>query len=73
MKFGTRTNLGIRQDLRVPDIHQVVSSRRLGLLKRVLDSNSEWMLGLILEQWDQPRGWAREVRKDFENVAEHEV
>jgi hypothetical protein len=66
LKYGTQTKLGVRQDLRAPDIRQVVSTRRLGLLKRVLDSNSEWMLGLIVEQWDSPRGWAREVRSDLE-------
>ena len=73
LKFGTRTNLGVRQDLRVPDIRQVVSSRRLGLLKRVLDSDSKWMLGLIVEQWDQPRGWAKEVKTDLQNLAKVET
>ena len=49
------------------------STRRLGFLKRLLDSNSEWMLGLIVKQWDSPRGWAREVRRDLENLAKLEV
>ena len=47
LKHRTRTNLGVQ----VLTIHQAVSSRRLGLLKRVLDSNSEWLLGLIVDSW----------------------
>ena len=73
LKYGTRTNLGVRQDLQAATIQQAVSSRRLGLLKRVLDSNSAWLLGLIIDQWDAPRGWAKEVRKGLGALAKLEV
>ena len=65
LQYGARTNLGVRQDLRALSIRQTVSSRRLGLLKRLLDSNPEWMLGLIIEQWNAPRGWTKEVNNYF--------
>ena len=73
LKYGTRTNLGVRQDLQAATIQQVVSSRRLGLLKRVLDSSSAWLLGFIIDQWDAPRGWTKEVRKDLGALANSEV
>ena len=72
LKYGTRTNLAVRADLPVATIHQTVSSRRLGLLKRVLDSSSAWFLGLIEDQWDAPKGWTKEVRKDLESLAKLE-
>ena len=72
-KYGIRTNLGVRQDLQALDIHHAISSRRLGLLKTVLDSNSEWLLGLIVDQWEVPRGWTKEVRNDLEALAKLEV
>ena len=50
LKHRIITNLGVRADLRIPTIHQTISSRRLGLLKRVLDSNSECVLGLMVDQ-----------------------
>ena len=65
LQYGTRTNSGVRQDLRALSLRQIVSSRRLGLLKRFIDSNSEWMLGLIIDQWNAPRGWTKEVNHDF--------
>ena len=73
LKYGTRTNLGARQDLQALDIHHTISSRRLGLLKRLLDSNSEWFLGLIVDQWDAPKGWTKEVRNDLEALEKLEV
>ena len=73
LKYGTRTNLGVRQDLRAVTAQQVVSSRRLGLLKRVLDSNAAWLLGIIIDQWDAPKGWTKEIRKDFGALAKLEV
>ena len=73
LKYGTRTNLGVRQDLQALDIHHTIYSRRLGLLKRVQDSNSEWLLGLIVDQWEAPRGWTKEVRNDLEALAKLEV
>ena len=54
-------------------LYLIYSSRRLGLLKRVLDSNSAWLLGLIVDQWDAPKGWTKEVRKDLESLAKLEV
>ena len=65
LQYGTMTNLGVRHDLRALSLRHIVSSRRLGLLKRVFDSNSEWMLGLIIEQWNAPRGWTKEVNNGF--------
>ena len=59
--------------MQVPTIHQAVSSRRLGLLKRVLDSNSEWLLGLIVDSWDFPKGWTNELRKELEWLAKLET
>ena len=41
LQHGTRTKLVVRADLKVPTIQQSISARRLGLLKRILDSNSE--------------------------------
>ena len=38
-------------------------------MKRVLDSNSEWLLGLIVASWDSPKGWTNELRKDLEWLA----
>ena len=73
LQYGTRTNLGVRQDLRAATAQQVVSSRRLGLLKRVLDSNAAWLLGVIIDQWDAPRGWTKEIRKDLGALAKLEV
>ena len=73
LKYGSRTNLGVRQDLQALNIHHAISSRRLGLLKRVLDSNSEWLLGLIVDQWEVPRGWTKEMRNDLEALAKLEV
>ena len=46
---------------------------RLGLLKRVLDSNPEWFLGLIVDSWDFPKGWTNELRKDLEWLAKLEI
>ena len=74
LKYGTRTNLGVREDIQVTTIQQTVASRRLGLLKRILDSNSAWLLGLIIDQWDATKGWTKEVRKDLESsLAKSEV
>ena len=42
-QYRTRTNLRVRADLTAPTIQQLISARRLGLLKRILDSNSAWM------------------------------
>ena len=46
-KYGTKTNVGVRADLKVPPIQQSISER-LGLLKRIFDSKSEWLLGIIV-------------------------
>ena len=73
LKYGTRTNHGVRQDLQALYIHHTISPRRLGLFKKVLDSNSEWLLGLIVDQWEAPRGWTKEVRNDLEALAKLEV
>ena len=72
-KYGTRTNLVLRADLQVTTIHQTVSSRRLGFLKLVLDSKSAWLLGFIVDQWDAPKSWTKEVRKDLQSLAKLEV
>ena len=42
-------------------------------MKRILDSNSAWLLGLIIDQWDATKGWTKEVRKDLEALAKLEV
>ena len=73
LQFGTRTNLGVRADLKVPTIQQSISARRLWLLKGILDSNSEWLLGLIVASWDQHRGWAIEVQKYLKWLARLET
>ena len=65
--------MGVRADLKVPTIQQSISARRLGLLKRILDSNSEWLLGLIVASWDQQRAWATEVQKDLKWLARLET
>ena len=59
--------------MKVPTIQQSVFVRRLGLLKGILDSNSEWLLGLIVASWDQHRGWATEVQKDLKWLARLET
>ena len=56
LKYGTRNNFGVGQDVQAATIQQVVSSRRLGLLKRALDSNSVWLLGFIIDQMHQEDG-----------------
>ena len=72
-KYGTGTNLGVKADLKVPPIQQSISERRIGLLKRILVSNSEWLLGLIEASWDQHRGWATEFQKDLKWLARLET
>ena len=39
----------------------------------MLDSSSEWLLGLIVASWDQQRGWATEVQKDLKWLARPET
>ena len=73
LQYGTRTNLGVRADLKVPTIQQSISARRLGLLKRHFDCHFEWLLGLIVASWDQYRGWAIEVQKDLKWLARLET
>ena len=38
--------------MKAPPLQQSISGRRLGLLRRFLDSNSEWLLELIVSSWD---------------------
>ena len=59
--------------MKVPTSPQSIPARRLGLLKRILDSNSEWLLGLIVVLWDQQCGWATEVQKDLKWLARLET
>ena len=73
LQYGTRTNLGVRADLKAPTIQQYISTRRLGLLKRILDSNSEWLFGLIIASWDHQRGWAIEIQKELKLCARSET
>ena len=72
-QYGTRTTLGVRADLKAPTIQQSILARRLGLLKRIIHSNSEWLLGLIVALYDQQRGWATEVQKDLNLFARLET
>ena len=73
LQYGTRINLGIRADLKVRIIQQSISAIRLGLFKRILDSNSEWLLGLIMNAWDHQRGLATEIQKDLKWLAKLEI
>ena len=68
-KYGTTTNLGVGSDLKVPPIQQAISERRLGLPKKILVSDSDWLLGLTVASWDQQRGWASEIQKDLKWLA----
>ena len=43
------------------------------MLRRNVDSNSEWLLGLIVASWDQQRGWATEVQTDLKWLARLET
>ena len=72
-QYGIGTKFGVRVDLKVPTIQQSISARRLGLLKRNLDSHSEWQPGLIIASWEQQRGWAIEIRKDLKWIARLET
>ena len=65
LKYGTRINMRVRVDLQVFPFQQAISGRRLGLFKRRLVTKSEWVLGPIIDSWDQQRGWATEVQTDF--------
>ena len=38
-----------------------------------MGSNSAWLLVLIVDQWDAPKGWTKEVRKEVESLAKLEV
>ena len=44
LNCGTITSLGVRADLAGLPLQEAITARRLGCLKRILDSKSEWCL-----------------------------
>ena len=63
---GATTDIGVIADLSVLPLQESATVRRLGLLKRMLDSKSAWLLGLIITSWDQQRRWATKINKDLQ-------
>ena len=72
LKYGTRTNLGLRQKLQAATIQQVVSSRRFVCFQEGVGQQFSLASGLH-HRPDAPRGWTKEVRKDLGALAKFEV
>ena len=66
------TNEEVRVALHLPPLEDVIMRRRLGLLHRVIRTQSEWLLGLAVATRATNRGWAVQALKGLTALHEHE-
>ena len=69
---GARTNLGVKADAKALPLDDFFTTRRLGLMKRALDSAPQCCIGLIQATDRAPRSWAKLIRADLEWLDAHE-
>ena len=63
--LAPKSDLQLRADLDVPPWQVIVATRRLGLLRRVLQTDNMWMQSLISHTKEAPHTWAAQVHEDL--------